>query len=81
MANHARPPTAPPRKKRPKRQHRFWRMRPLTSAELRTAAFIATICLAAIALALRVYEPLVWTFLTIALGHTLPQLGPRQPKQ
>lgn len=56
-----------------KRDHSNWRGIP--PSLLRTVAFISTLLLAGLAIVMHVDSPVVWTFLGVAIGHTLPQLG------
>lgn len=67
----ALPFPVPRRRKRRRKQQRS----PFTDPELRTIAFMATLLVALVAIALRIDSPAVWAFLTVALAHTLARLG------
>ncbi len=45
-----------------------------TLSELRTIAFLCTLLLAGITIVLRIESPVVWTFLGVAISHTLPSI-------
>jgi hypothetical protein len=56
-------------------EQRQRKTRRLTPTELRIVAFVATLALAALAIVLKVETTVVWAFLGVAVGRTLPDLS------
>jgi hypothetical protein len=56
-----------------KQKRRYRPHRHMTSREFQVVTFVTTLVLAGVAIILRINEPIVWTFLTTAIGIAVGQ--------